>query len=123
MGLDSPTISEICSAGADNLTKLGIDCRYTGGKIGPSIKANHLYLDSLFFHTRLLDPVDADITVELFGRKLKTPVFCSAISRRSNMPEDSLAEIGRKALKDPAINFNPVAAAHEDVEHILQRAF
>ena len=41
----------------------------------------------------------------------------------AGVEKDSLGKIAQKALKDPAINFNPVAVGDEDVEHILQKAF
>ena len=37
--------------------------------------------------------------------------------------EDSLEEIAQKALKDPALYFNPVAVNYEDFKDILQSAF
>jgi alcohol dehydrogenase len=37
--------------------------------------------------------------------------------------KDSLADIAQKALKDPALNFNPVAASYDDFMDILQSAF
>ena len=41
----------------------------------------------------------------------------------AGVEKDSLGKIAQKALKDPAINFNPVAVGYEDVERILQKAF
>ncbi len=48
------------------------------------------YLDSLFFDTRFFDPVEVDVSLSLFGLKLETPVFCTAISRPPYISETTL---------------------------------
>lgn len=90
------TIPEIYAKGKENLKKTGFDWVYPPGrKLGPSIKANRKYLDSLFFEPKFFDPVDVDTSFTIFGVKLRTPVFCAAITRQSYMSETSLAEIAR----------------------------
>jgi isopentenyl diphosphate isomerase/L-lactate dehydrogenase-like FMN-dependent dehydrogenase len=44
-------------------------------------RLNREHMDRLVFETRLVDAVRADVTTELFGVALRTPVIASAISR------------------------------------------
>ncbi len=89
------TISEIYAKGIANLKARGVEWTRAGGGLSPSIVANRKYLDSLFFVTKYFDPVTADTGLNLFGAKLKTPVFCSALSRTPYMDEKALPEIAR----------------------------
>ena len=90
------TISQLYAKGKDNLKAKGVDWAYPAGRrMGPSVKANRKYLDSLFFEPKFLDPVDVDTNLTIFGVKLKTPVFCSAISRLAHMSETDIADIAR----------------------------
>ena len=90
------TIPEIYAKGKENLKSAGVDWVYPPGrKLGPSVKANRKYLDSLFFEPKFFDPVDVDTSLTIFGIRLRTPVFCSAITRQPYMSETSLAEIAR----------------------------
>ncbi len=41
----------------------------------------------------------------------------------AGVQKNSLESVARKALQDPAINFNPVAVSYDDVRDILQSAF
>jgi len=92
----SLTISEIYAKGKENLEKAGVGYVYPAGRrMGPSVMANRKYLDSLFFETKFFDPVDVDTSLTIFGTKLRTPVFCSAISRLPYMSDTDLAEIAR----------------------------
>lgn len=89
-----PTVSEIYATGRENLKKkVGIDWIFP--QIAPAVKANRQYLDSLFYETRLFNPVDVDTSLNLFNLKLKTPVFCSAISRLPYMSETGMADIAK----------------------------
>ena len=36
---------------------------------------------------------------------------------------DNFEDIAQKALEDPALNFNPVAASYDEIQAILQNAF
>ncbi len=93
---ESLTISQICAKGKENLKKMGVDWVYPAGrKMGPSVRANRRYLDSLFFEPRFFEPVAVDTTLTIFGLKLKTPIFCSAISRPPYMPETGLVDIAK----------------------------
>ena len=89
------TISQIYLKGKENLKKIGSDWVYPAGKRGPAVEANRRYLDSLFFEPEFFDPVTVDTSITLFGTKLKTPVFCSAISRLPHMAETDIADIAR----------------------------
>lgn len=87
------TISQIYAKGKENLRKCGTDWVYPGGKRGFAVNANREHLDSLFFEPRFLDPVEVDTSFTFLGMNLKTPVFCSAISRLPHMSEDDMAGI------------------------------
>lgn len=95
MAEKSLTVSQIYARGKENLKKRGVEWFYPGGRGATSIEANRKFLASLFFETRLLDPVEVDTSFNIFGRKLKTPVFCSAISRVDYMTDTTIAEIAR----------------------------
>ncbi len=96
MNEESLTISQIYAKGKENLKKRGVDWVYPAGhRIGPTVSANRKYLDSLFFETKFFDPVDVDTSFTIFGTKLRTPVFCSAISRQEYMSETGMADIAR----------------------------
>ncbi len=94
------TVSQIYAKGKENLKKKGVDWVYPpGGRVGPPVSANRKYLDSLFVETKFFDPVEVDTSFAIFGVKLKTPVFCSAISRLDYMTETSIAEIAKGIAK------------------------
>jgi len=90
------TISEIYTKGKENLEKAGVGYVYAAGRMmGPSVTANRKYLDSLFFETKFFDPVDVDTSLTIFDTKLRTPVFCSAISRLDYMSETDMTDIAQ----------------------------
>lgn len=88
------SISQLYHKGKENLKESGVDWVYPGGKMGPQVMANRKYLDSLFFEPKFFDPVDVDTSFQVFGLNLKTPVFCSALSR-AYMSETDMADIAR----------------------------
>lgn len=81
-------ISQIYAKGKENIKSRGAEWSHPGGGYGPSVLANRKYLESLFFETKYLDPSPVDLSLSIFNLKLKTPVFCSAISR-PNYAEDT----------------------------------
>ena len=93
------TVSQIYTKGKENIKSKGAEWSYPGGGFGPSVLANRKYLDSLFFETKFFDPVDVDTSFSVFRLKLKTPVFCSAISRTPYMDDMSISEIARGIAK------------------------
>jgi isopentenyl diphosphate isomerase/L-lactate dehydrogenase-like FMN-dependent dehydrogenase len=80
------TISQIYAKGRESLKlqRAGADAERASvfPSIAPTVRANRQYLDSLFYETRLFDPVEVDTSLNLFNVELKTPAFCSAISGR-----------------------------------------
>ena len=89
------TISQLQAKGKENLKEREIDWVYPGGKMGPAVKANRKYLNSLFFEPKFFDPVEVDTSFTIFGAKLKTPAFCSPISRIGRLSETDIADIAR----------------------------
>ncbi len=96
MNEKSLTISQLYAKGKENLEKLGVKRIFPpDSNIGASGRANRKYLDSLFFVPKFFDPVDVDTGFTIFGVTLKTPLFCSPLSRLKQMPETALADIAR----------------------------
>ena len=60
-------------------------------------------------------------------RELKDRLYKMAELPRTlseaGVQEDRLDDIAQKALKDPALNFNPVSASAADIREILLKAF
>jgi len=112
-----PTVSEIYATGRENLKKkAGIDWIFP--QIAPAVKANRQYLDSLFYETGFLNPVEVDTSLNLFNRKLKTPVFCSAISRLPYMSETAMADIA-KGMADAGALFMLGIANSADFQAVV----
>ena len=92
---ESLTISQIYAKGKENWRKMLPERVFSpDSNIGTAFRANRKYLDSLFFEPKFFDPVDVDTSLTIFSRKLKTPVFCTAISRVDPLPQTVMAEIG-----------------------------
>jgi len=90
------TISEIYAKGKENLEKRGIRREIPlDSNLRASMQANRRYLDSLFFETKYFDPVNVDTSQTIFGVKIKTPVFCSAISRLQQWTTADMVDIAR----------------------------
>jgi len=95
MSPELPAISEIYASGQANLARMGVKLSFSSGRYAEATAhASRSYLDSLFFTPSFLDTGEADTSITLFGRKLKTPVFCSAISRQSFMPDSWATDVG-----------------------------
>jgi len=96
MNKESLTISQIYAKGKENLKKMGVDLvNPPWPRIVPSVKVNRKYLDSLFFQPKFLNPPNVDTNLTVFGAKLRTPVFCSAISKLPYMSETAIADIAK----------------------------
>jgi isopentenyl diphosphate isomerase/L-lactate dehydrogenase-like FMN-dependent dehydrogenase len=90
------SISQLYARGKEKLESMGVKREFPpDSNYGASVAANRQYLDSLFFVPRFFDPVEVDTSLTLFGVKLKTPVFCSPISRLNYMSDADLIEIAR----------------------------
>ena len=80
------TISQIYAKGKESmpLKRAAADAERASvfPSIAPASRANRQVLDSLFYETRLFDPVEVDTSLDLFNCQLKTPAFCSAMSGR-----------------------------------------
>ena len=60
-------------------------------------------------------------------RELKEKLYNMAELPRTlseaGVTKDKFESIAQKAIADPALNFNPVAASDEDIRNMLKRAF
>jgi isopentenyl diphosphate isomerase/L-lactate dehydrogenase-like FMN-dependent dehydrogenase len=112
------SIAQIYAKGKENLEKRGSTWQYPpDSDIGASVRLNRKYLDSLFFETKFLDPVEVDTSFTIFGVTLKTPIFCSPLSTAAYMLKTDLAEIAQGVSKAGALMMLGIGGSHE-----LQRA-
>lgn len=109
------TISQIYAKGKEKLKERGIDWVYPtgGGRVVPAVSGNHRYLGSLFFETKFFDPVEVDTSITLFGVKLKTPIFCSPISRSVQVSDAGLAEIAKGIADAGALMMLGIGGSNE----------
>lgn len=90
------TTSQIYAKGQENLQKMGVELPFSlGSYTAATGTEGRKYLDSLFFTPSFIDTVEANTSITLFGRKLKTPAFCSALSRQPFMPETWAVDVAR----------------------------
>jgi 4-hydroxymandelate oxidase len=90
------TLTELLNRGKEKYQKMGWARTFPPEpNTAASTQANRKILDSIFIEPRYFDPVEADSSVTLFGKKLKTPAFCSAISRTPWMTYADLVDIAR----------------------------
>jgi len=108
------SISQIYAKGKENLEKRGSKWEYPpDSNIGASVRLNRKYLDSLFFETKFFDPVEVDTSFPIFGITLRTPVFCSPISKADYMLDTDLAEIAKGVSKAGALMMLGIGGSHE----------
>jgi 4-hydroxymandelate oxidase len=90
------SISETYSKGKERLEQIGFHRMYPPDNcLDATIQANRKYLDSIYFRTKFLNPVPVETSIELFGLKLKTPVYSSALSGFNKLSNTALSEIAR----------------------------
>jgi isopentenyl diphosphate isomerase/L-lactate dehydrogenase-like FMN-dependent dehydrogenase len=88
------TISQIYSKGREKFIEIGYKRIFPpDSAAGATVQANRRYLDSTFFKTQFLNPVKVDTSIDLFGVKLKTPVFCSPMSGFNQLSDTALTDI------------------------------
>lgn len=94
------TLSELYARGREKYQKMGWARNFPPeSNTMASVQANRKILDSLFIEPHYFDPVESDTGVTLFGAKLKTPIFCSALSRTPWMSDNDMVEIARGLAK------------------------
>jgi len=90
------TISQLYAKGRETLSKRGVTRWFPpDSNMGAAAEANRKYLDSLFYETKFLDPVDVDTSLTIFGVELKTPAFCSPISQLDWMEKTDIFDIAQ----------------------------
>ncbi len=95
-----PTIAEIYSIGKENLERAGVKLSVSLGNYNTATSIeSRKYLDTLFFRPHFIDTVEADTSITLFSRKLKAPIFCSAVSALPFMSKSWAVDIGRGIAK------------------------
>jgi len=71
----------------------------TGGRIKSGRTLNREYFDRIYLKMRLIDSKEADTTLELFGRRLKTPIMPGAMSHMTELVKEPLREVAQ-AMKE-----------------------
>ncbi len=90
------TLSELFTLARENLKQKGVERQLPSeSNYRASAQANRELLDSIFIETRFLDPVEPDTSLTLFGEKLKTPTFCSALSKPNYMTDSDMIDLVR----------------------------
>jgi 4-hydroxymandelate oxidase len=88
------TITQIYARGKERLAEIGYKRILPPGNPDSAIlSANRRYLDSLFFKPRFFNPSRVDTSLEIFGLKLKTPIFCSPLSGFNELSETAITDI------------------------------
>jgi 4-hydroxymandelate oxidase len=82
-------LTELFDLAKENLKAKGIDRPAPiGSNYQAAAQLQRRLLDSIFLETQYLDPVEPNTGLILFGVKMKTPVFCSALSKPGNQLSD-----------------------------------
>jgi 4-hydroxymandelate oxidase len=90
------TISQTYVRGKERLAEIGYKrVLPPGSSTSATIYANRKYLDSLFFKTRFFNPPEVNTGLEIFGVKLRTPIFCSPLSGVNELADTALTDIAR----------------------------
>ena len=90
------TLTELFTLAQKNLKEKGIAQELPSvSNYLASSQANRRLLDSMFIETRFLDPVEPDTGLTLFGVKMKTPAFCSALSKPGYMSDVEMVNLVR----------------------------
>ncbi|MFC2045712.1 alpha-hydroxy acid oxidase [Chloroflexota bacterium] len=88
------TISQIYAKGKEKLEAIGYRRVFPpDSSIGASVQGNRKYLDSLYFKTKFFNPVTVDTNLELFGVKLRTPIFGSPMSGFNQLSDTAIIDI------------------------------
>lgn len=108
------SISQLYARGKENLDKRGVKWDFPpDSNYGASVRVNRKYLDSLFFVPRFFDPVEVDTSFTIFGARLKTPVYCSPISRLEHMSDTDIPEIARGVSNAGALMMVGIGSSSE----------
>ncbi|MEK7354360.1 MAG: alpha-hydroxy acid oxidase [Chloroflexota bacterium] len=76
------TLSDLFNLAKENLKQRGVERQVpSSSNYQASAQTNSKLLDSIFMEPRFMDPVKPDTSLTLFGVKMKTPAFCSAMSK------------------------------------------
>lgn len=108
------SISQLYAKGKENVEKMGVKWQWPPySNYGASLRINRQYLDSLFFKPKFFDPVEVDTSFSIFGTKLKTPVYGSAISKTDFISNSDLVEIVRGVSNAGAFMMLGIGSSNE----------
>ena len=90
------TLTELFNLAKGNLKAKGLDRPApSSSNYQASSQINRKLLDSVFLEPRYLEPVQSDTSLTLFGVKMKTPTFCSALSKPGHLSDDEMVDLVR----------------------------
>ncbi|MFC1953329.1 alpha-hydroxy-acid oxidizing protein [Chloroflexota bacterium] len=90
------SLSELITLGRDHLKEKGTEQPLpTASNYLASSEAHRRLLDSIFMEPKFLDPIKANTELTLFGTKMKTPAFCSALSKPAYLSDEEMVELVR----------------------------
>jgi len=90
------SLTELFTLARDNLKAKDIERELpSSSNYSASSEANRRLLDSIFMEPKFLDPVEANTELTLFGTKMKTPAFCSALSKPAHLTDDEFIDLVR----------------------------
>jgi 4-hydroxymandelate oxidase len=88
------TITQIYAKGKERLAEIGYKRILPPGNPDSAIlSANRRYLDSLFFKPRFFNPSRVDTSFDIFGLKLRAPIFCSPLSGFTELSNTAVTDI------------------------------
>ncbi|MEK7353232.1 MAG: alpha-hydroxy acid oxidase [Chloroflexota bacterium] len=90
------TMSELFNLAKENLKAKGLERQApSASNYQASSQLNRKLLDSIFMEPRYLEPVESDTSLTLFGVKMKTPAFCSALSKPGHLSDEEMTDLVR----------------------------
>ncbi|MEE8413422.1 MAG: alpha-hydroxy-acid oxidizing protein [Dehalococcoidales bacterium] len=90
------TLTELFNLAIANLKEKGMERQLpTSSNYMASAQANRRLIDSIFMEPKFLDTVQPDTSLTLFGTKMKTPAFCSALSKPGHFSDEEMADLVR----------------------------
>jgi 4-hydroxymandelate oxidase len=90
-------LTELFNIARENLKAKGMDRPVpSSSNYQAAAQLQRRLLDSIFVEPRYLDPVEPNTGLTLFGTRMNTPVFCSALSKPGNqLTDEEMGELVR----------------------------
>ncbi|MBI2849442.1 MAG: alpha-hydroxy-acid oxidizing protein [Chloroflexi bacterium] len=90
------TLSELFNLAKENLKAKGLERQVpSASNYQASSQLQRKLLDAIFMESRYLEPVAPDTGLTLFGVKMKTPTFCTALSKPGHLSDEEMVDLVR----------------------------